>query len=274
MLELYYKYPRVLRRLRSGGLGGEKDCIAAYLSENGYKHASAKVYFGLLGRFSEYLSPAARNMPTDQAVIDKFIKTLPTKAPRTLTHAVIELARRVAPERFVVPQVEPNPHQSLLDAYVDHLRHVRGIAPKTCEGCVLAALRILGWHDAYFPKQPMSHMTGKHVLALMEHLLTLSSNASTRALTASCVRMFLQFLQWSGLNDQDLTRFVPRMPSYRLAHLPPRLAWEDIRRAIDAIDVTTPVGVRNRAVLLLAVRRRTSATTSAAKRARSRIVPL
>ena len=33
MLELYYKYPGVLRRLRDGGLGGEMDRIAAYLWE-------------------------------------------------------------------------------------------------------------------------------------------------------------------------------------------------------------------------------------------------
>ena len=61
------------------------------------------------------------------------------------------------------------------------------------------------------------------------------------------VRTFLQFLLWSGLSGQDLARFVPRTPCYRLAHLPPGLAWEDIRRAIDAIDVTTPVGMRKAA---------------------------
>jgi site-specific recombinase XerD len=33
--------------------------------------------------------------------------------------------------------------------------------------------------------------------------------------------------------------------------LPPRLAWEDVRRTIDAIDATTPSGVRDRALLLL-----------------------
>jgi hypothetical protein len=31
MLELYYRYPRVLRRLRTGVLGDEMDRIAAYL---------------------------------------------------------------------------------------------------------------------------------------------------------------------------------------------------------------------------------------------------
>jgi hypothetical protein len=44
MLELYFKYPRVLRRLRDGELGDEMDRIAGYLSEAGYKRESAKIY--------------------------------------------------------------------------------------------------------------------------------------------------------------------------------------------------------------------------------------
>ena len=58
MLELYYKYPRVLRRLRSGGLGGEMDRIAAYLFKHGYKRGSAKVYLRrLAGSVVMYREP-------------------------------------------------------------------------------------------------------------------------------------------------------------------------------------------------------------------------
>ena len=56
----------VLRRLRSGALGGEMDRIAAHFSEVGYKRASAKMYISHLGRFSDF---AARNART--AVIDQ-----------------------------------------------------------------------------------------------------------------------------------------------------------------------------------------------------------
>jgi integrase/recombinase XerD len=44
MLDQYFKYPGVLRRLRNGALGGEMDRIAAHLSAIGYKRASAKIY--------------------------------------------------------------------------------------------------------------------------------------------------------------------------------------------------------------------------------------
>jgi integrase/recombinase XerD len=252
MLERYYKYPRVLRRLRSGRLGGELDRIAAYLFEHGYRRGSAKVYLSRLGKFSGHVSRTTPATLIDQAVIDGFVAEYPTETPRISARTAIELARRVAPERFSMPSGEPDPHGPLLGNYLDHLRRVRGLESKTCEGLVLAARRVLTWHDAHAPGQPLAVMTSEHVLSVVEHLLALSSNDHTRTSTTSHVRTFLRFLNWSELNGQDLARFVPHTPCYRLAHLPPRLAWEDVRRAIDAIDVTTPVDVRNRAILLLA----------------------
>jgi len=252
MLELYYKYPRVLRRLRGGGLGAEMDRIAAYLFEHGYKRGSAKVYLSRLGRFSDHMSRAARATPIEQAVVDRFVGGYPTEAPRISARTAIELARRIAPERFSIPSAEPDPHGPLVDAYLDHLRRVRGLEPKTCEGRLLAARRVLAWRDAHVPGQPLAMMTSEHVLAAVEHLLALSSNPYTRTSTTSYVRAFLRFLHWSGLNGQDLARYVPRTSCYRLAHLPPHLAWEDVRRAIDAADGTTPADARDRAILLLA----------------------
>jgi integrase/recombinase XerD len=97
MLELYFKYPRVLRRLRDGELGGEMDRIAGYISEAGYKRESAKIYLSWLGRFSDHLWHAARNTPINQAVIDALVDAYPTKAPRLAARTAIELARKVVP---------------------------------------------------------------------------------------------------------------------------------------------------------------------------------
>jgi len=251
MLELYYKHPRVIRRLRSGRLGDEMDRIAAYLFEHGYKRGSAKVYLSRLGRFSSHLPGPARATQIEQVVIDRFVGEYSTETPRISARTAIELARKVAPERFLIPRAEPDPHGPLLDAYQDHLRRVCGLEPKTCEGRLLVARRVLVWHDAHVPGQPLAVMTGEHVHAVVEHLLGLSCNPYTRTSITSYVRAFLRFLHWSDLNGQDLARFVPRTSCYRLAHLPPHLAWEDVRRAIDVIGIATPVGIRDRAILLL-----------------------
>jgi integrase/recombinase XerD len=253
MLDFYFKYSGVLRRLRDGALGKEMDRIAAHFFDIGYKPASAKIYISRLGRFSEFACRYAGTAAIDQDVIDRFILSLQTVSPRVAARTAIEHARRVAPERFSAPcrQTPPDPNGPLLVAYLDHLRQVRGLEPKTCEGLLTGARRILTWLHDHLPDQPLAAMTGEHVLGLVQHLLSLSANDSTRSSTTSYVRTFLRFLQWSELNGQDLARFVPRTPCWRLAHLPPRLAWEDIQRAIDAIDVTTPSGVRDRALLLL-----------------------
>jgi site-specific recombinase XerD len=173
-------------------------------------------------------------------------------SPRIAARTAIEHARRVAPERFSIPcHAMPDPYGPFLVAFLDHLRRVQGLEPKTCEGLLVTARRILVWYNDQVPDQPLAAMTGEHVLAVVEHLLSLSTNDYTRASTTSYTRTFLRFLRWSDLNSQDLARFVPRTPCWRLAHLPPRLPWEDVRRAIVAIDVTTPSGVRDRALLLL-----------------------
>jgi integrase/recombinase XerD len=252
MLELYFKYPGVLRRLRSGALGREMDRIAAHFAKIGYKRASAKIYISRIGRFSAFAARNARPPVIEQVTIDRFLHSLRTSAARIAARTAVEHARRVAPERFSIPcRTIPDPHGPLLAAYLDHLRTVRGLEPKTCEGLRLAARRILVWYNDRVPDQPLVAMTGEHVLALVEHLLSLSTNDYTRSSVTSNVRSFLRFLQWSDLNSRDLARFVPRTPCWRLAHLPPRLPWEDIRRAIDGIDVTTPSGMRDRALLLL-----------------------
>ena len=253
MLEYYFKYPTVLRRLRNGALGTEMDGIARHLFDLGYKPSSAKLYISRLGRFSEFLGHNARSTVISQGVIDRFMLSLHVGSPRVAARTVIEHARSIVPDRFSTParRVIADPDGPLLAAYLDHLRHVRGLEPKTCEGILKGARRILTWLRDHLPGQPFSAITGEHVLALMQHLLSLSANHYTRSATTSYTRGFLRFLRWSELNGQDLARFVPRTPCWRLAHLPPRLSWQNIQRAIDAIDISKPSGTRDKAIMLM-----------------------
>jgi integrase/recombinase XerD len=253
MLDFYFKYPRMLRRLRDGALGNEIDRVAAHFCGLGYNPASARIYISRLAKFSAFAARSARTARIDEDVVDRFLLSLRTESPRVGARTAICHARRVAPERFSAPcrEAPPDPDGPLLAAYQDHLLRVRGLEPKTCEGPLTSGRRILLWLRDHFPDQPLAKMTGEHGLALVQHLLSLTANDATRSAVTSYVRSFLRFLRWAGLNDQDLARFVPRTPCWRLAHLPPRLAWEDIQRAIDAIEVTTPLGMRDRALMLV-----------------------
>lgn len=251
MLDHYFKYSKVLRRLRAGGIGGDLDRIAAYLFDNGYQRESAKVYLGRLGRFSGFVSGIARGKRISQSVIDTFVAEHTTEVSRVAVRTAIALARRVAPERFESRCKNRDPHALLLESYSEYLRDVRGLEARTRDGQLLVASRVLAWWDRHHPGKPLSAMTGEHVLALVAHMMSRSVKDKTRASVGSYVRQFLKFLHWADLNDIDLARFVPRIPSYRLAHLPRQLAWESVRMAIDAIDATTPTCSRDRAILLL-----------------------
>ena len=138
MLELYFKYPRVLRRLRDGALGKEMDRIAAHFSDLGYKPASAKIYISRLGRFSEFACRHAGTATIDQDVIDRFMLSLRQKSAHRRANG-----DRACPQgraRTVFNSVSPDapdPNGPLLAAYLDHLRRVRGLEPKTCEGLLI-----------------------------------------------------------------------------------------------------------------------------------------
>lgn len=255
MLELYFKYGRVLARFRSGALGNEIDRIAAGLSKSGYKRGSAKLYLARIARFSAYAASCgcSKSTPIPHEVVERYLRARPTIALRWAAQAAIGHAARCCPERFAAApaQKRHDPHGALLTAYLQHVSVVRGLHPKTCEGLILTARRILAWHQEHIPGMSLSELAAKHVFVMTRDLLAGCRSDRARSSTTAYMRSFLRYLHWASVNAQDLARFVPRTPCWRLAHLPARLAWEDVRRAIEAIDTSTPSGIRDRAMLLL-----------------------
>ena len=253
MLDLYFKYSRVIARFRSGALGNEIDYIAADLSRTGYKHDSAKVYLSRLARFSLYATECGcgKSTPIPRQIVDQYLESRPTMAARWAAHGAISFAARSFPERFADEPPQDDPDRLLLAAYLQHLRDVRGLQPKTCEGLVLTARRMLSWQRQNLPGAPLSSLTAKHVLVMTHDMLSRCRSDSARSSTTAYMRSFLRYLYWANLNAQDLAQYVPKTPCWRQAHLPPRLAWEEVQRAIDAIETTTQSGMRDRAMMLL-----------------------
>ncbi len=255
MLEFYYKYRRVIARFRRGALGYEIDHIAADLSRAGYKRDSVKLYLARIARFSAYATGCGciNSKPIPREIVDCYLRARPTIGARRGAQVVIGHAARCCPARFAAPtsQTKTDPDAPLLAAYLQHLRRVRGLHPKTCEGLVLTARRILAWQRQHLAGKPLSELAAKHVLTMTRDLLAACRSDSSRSSTTAHMRTFLRYLHWANLNAQELAQWVPRTPCWRQTHLPPRLQWEDVRRAIDTIATTTPSGVRDRAIMLL-----------------------
>lgn len=253
MLEFYFSYRGVLQRLRSGALGTEMDRIAADLHSQGYKPASAKIYLSRLARFSHYAGKRCGSEPISAIIIGRYLRTLGAGSPRIAALTALQHARRVAPERFVmaVASIVDDPDAVLLASFSEYLSKVLGHEPKSRDGSLLGARRFLQWFRVRHPGQDLGTLTAQQVIAAVEHQLSLTAASSTRTAATSHVRTFLRFLHWSDRHPRDLAPIVPRTPHWRLSHLPPRLSWTEVRRAIEAIGRATPIDVRDRAILLL-----------------------
>ena len=245
----------MIARFRRGALGNDMDHIAADLSRTGYKRDSVKLYLARLARFSAYAvgSGCSKSRPIPREIVDRYLRARPTIAARLSAQVAINHAVRCCPDRFAATpsQDKLDPDGPLLAAYLQHLRVIRGLQPKTCEGRLLTARRMLAWQKEHLAGKPLCELIAMHVLAMTRDLLAECRSNGARSSTTAYMRSFLRYLQWANLNAQELARFVPRTPCWRQAHLPPQLAWDNIRRAIDAIDSTTPSGIRDRAIMLL-----------------------
>jgi len=71
---------------------------------------------------------------------------------------------------------------------------------------------------------------------------------------ATSVRAFLRFLRLQGLCEGRLEDAVPTIPSYRFASLPKHLSEEDLKALLASPDDSSPLALRNRAMLLCLAR--------------------
>ena len=87
----------------------------------------------------------------------------------------------------------------------------------------------------------------------MQHRLETASRDLVRRET-SALRLYLRFLVLEGLCRPGLVAAVPTVPPQRLSTLPRHLPRDDIERIIASCDRAMPMGLRDRAILLLLAR--------------------
>jgi integrase/recombinase XerD len=133
-----------------------------------------------------------------------------------------------------------------VDAYLDHLRVERALAPKTLE----AYARDLGKLCAHAEREGVSGpegIDGTFVSTYLVALGRLGLGARSAARGLSAVHGFGRFLVRERVIPSDPCELVERPRVVR--KLPKVLVIDEIRRILDAPDATTPRGIRDRAML-------------------------
>ena len=165
------------------------------------------------------------------------------------------LLRRLAAflaDRNVIPAPKvPKRHAERwehLDAFLHWLRQHRGLRDSSIEQYerrLRTLLPALGG-------EPGTYDVARVRNTVLGRLETASRDQVGRE--AIALRMYLRFLGTNGLCRPELVHAVPTVPRLWSGSLPRHVGQNDIERMIATCDVTMPIGLRDRAALLLLAR--------------------
>ena len=151
----------------------------------------------------------------------------------------------IAPPRPTPASEEPGQY---LARFLVWLRRYRGIGEGTIQSYG-RAMRMLLPHLGDDPDRYSATLIRNAVRSRLE----VASRHLVRRET-SALRLYLRFLVLEGLCRAGLVGAVPTVPLQRFSTLPRHLPREDIERIIASCDRAAPMGMRDRAILLLLAR--------------------
>ena len=258
MLEYYIESTERIKRFRRRPLGPYIESLAAKLHEGAYTLGTGRRILGVAGRFNEYARSAgikdAGEVGAD--LVERFIsddlrsRCTPSQAERSFQHLVKHLQEEGVVPQMVVEAAEDS-YGGILSRYDSHLRDLRGLSPLTSRRYLHHVKRLLDWYFDRKGKQPLSDLTGVDILDFITEQADLHSSSAWRKHLCSVTRSFLRYLFFEGIVEVELDRVVPTIPHWRLQSIPRHLAWEDVQTLIESVDTSTPIGLRDKAVLVL-----------------------
>jgi integrase/recombinase XerD len=261
LLDTFFKWPTTVERLRGEVVGEHLDSFLAYMAEAGFAPLTLRQYLGgaiHFGRWARQVGLALRRVEADD--VERFRRHLRRCRCRNGYRSL--RCRRT------------NGAIAAAKWFVAYLRHV-GIAPPLP---VVVLPKLVGKFEAWMKEQRGSadrtlsdyrrHLLpfvetmriGRRIrldaAALRAYVITRSQRTTRTQMlvVVRALRMFVRFLVSTGRCPSHLDRAVPSVPHWKLSTLPRYLASSEIERVLAQCDPSTPLGVRDRAVLLLLAR--------------------
>ena len=256
MLEHYFESSFTLEQLRNGPSGPWVDGFARFLNEDGYSWWTGRTYLRSAHHLGHFLhSRDIALVAVQPGTIDEFrlhLKHCRCPRPRgRKTPDTVRGARHFLRHLWtagVVPEPTIQPELPVLQGFRHWLSHHRGASETTLSRYGAAAGELLtelgddpGQYDA------------ERLRSFLLDRVRRRGVGGTRAIL-SAVRMFLRYLATEGKCKPGLDAAIPAIAGWRLASLPRCLSVDEVEQLLDACDLTVPMGLRDRAVILLLAR--------------------
>jgi integrase/recombinase XerD len=259
MLTQYFTRAATLKERRRGMVGPHLDGFITWLERRGYRrgtircHIRGAVRFTLWARQRHFtlgdldwtrLEQLRQWLSRRNALRIPSGNYTPAYQSARVFVRFLEVHQLVTPR---VPSATP-PLPPLFVAFADWMRKQRGTRERTLHGYrrpILALLAHLGTDPQNF--------AAREVRTFVLHFARQHSTEQAKN-SVTAIRMFVRFLSVHGYCAPEVVHAIPSVARWRLAALPTYLPGTAVERLIDSCDRTMPLGLRDRAVLLLLAR--------------------
>lgn len=259
MLSLYFQLPATQERHRAGAFAGHMDDYASFLSDHRYCACAARRHLRTASAFSRWVSDTDQPMAeiTDGTEA-AFAKVLPTSDyighgrkhfGRVKGHLATFVGWMRDTERLNAPSDSTAALPSAISDFEAWMLQHRRIQMKSMIGSYRP---ILTSFLATVEKVPDGY-----VAANVRAFITNEANRLSRKRLqtyALVVRMFLRFQATRNVCSPDLIGAVPKIAQWRKDQLPKHISPHEVERIVRSCDLSTQVGRRNHAMLLLLAR--------------------
>lgn len=132
-------------------------------------------------------------------------------------------------------------------SFQNYLKLERSLSQNSVEAYVRDVVKLWQFVEMSHPGETPSTLTSVHLQEFIEYINEMGLSAHSQARILSGIKAFYKFLLFEEHLEADPTRLIEGPKLGR--KLPDTLSYPEIEKLFDAIDLSTPEGGRNRAML-------------------------
>ncbi len=135
----------------------------------------------------------------------------------------------------------------LIRQFRDYLKLERSLSGNSIEAYEHDVVKFMQYLEINEPSVGPLQVKGKHIQLFLEYITDLGMSSYSQARILSGVKSFFRFLLMEEIRDDDPSALIDSPKLGR--KLPDTLSFHEIEAILGVIDLSTPEGTRNRAML-------------------------
>jgi integrase len=242
--------PRVHARFTSLQLlGPHVEEFVVWLDKQGCPHLHIRRRLRAMPRLEQRLRRRKVRRIEDLCLAE-LLRFAPRSRDDAQLSGVVRSLARYLDERGLLSRRLSTPSEKMVTAYRMHLERVRGLATKTVRLHGAAAAALLAFLDYDRDPGRLRALSSREIETFIRAAAVGLCRESLQHAVAY-LRSFLRFLASRKEVRHGLDALIDTPRLYRGERLPQALAWESVQSFLGAIDRSTHVGRRDRAMFLI-----------------------